>query len=422
MGEIQSFLEKRKEDWLRTRLKPNQSEEEQQALREEADTKFSLAVWLPDAAKRAGWLSLTTHPSKFSHPSAKTSMIMADAPYDPDGFLRSGNVVVETDVLGNAAALDVYKFLSLELSDGQTVLEHVKQGTPLIREIFHIPTASFTDLQTGFLSIYKQDEQPITHERVKQVYFPVEDRYHLLSILTPSGIVYEMHDRIQQQRFSDATKEAREAQRKQEHHEKGHDELYGLAMIGYGGTKPQNISVLNSQHGGKAYLLPSIPPKLERREIPYPRKDFFAETLWLKQFQQPFMSLHEIFRSPRNNKDIRDNRDVQLVEHIWDKVIHRSLEIREQQLMRPQDVGWSRSDYYQHLPRAQKIWLDNHYHTQRDEQDTWRQAILQRFLGWLFEGYVKTLKDRGAKPIPLSDYESRDFKNRLFDKRLESLR
>jgi CRISPR-associated protein Csy1 len=130
VGEIQSFLEKRKEDWLRTRLKPNQSEEEQQALREEADTKFSLAVWLPDAAKRAGWLSLTTHPSKFSHPSAKTSMIMADAPYDPDGFLRSGNVVVETDVLGNAAALDVYKFLSLELSDGQTVLEHVKQGTP----------------------------------------------------------------------------------------------------------------------------------------------------------------------------------------------------------------------------------------------------------------------------------------------------
>jgi CRISPR-associated protein Csy1 len=36
--------------------------------------------------------------------------------------------------------------------------------------------------------------------------------------------------------------------------------ILNLTKIGYGGTKPQNISVLNNQNGGIAYLLSSMPP------------------------------------------------------------------------------------------------------------------------------------------------------------------
>ncbi len=31
-----------------------------------------------------------------------------------------------------------------------------------------------------------------TSERIKQVYFPVTDGYHLLSVLTPSGITFKL--------------------------------------------------------------------------------------------------------------------------------------------------------------------------------------------------------------------------------------
>ena len=81
--------------------------------------------WIPEAAKRAGQLSLVSHPSKFTHPSAKTSSIVFKSEFSGDGFSRSGNVDAELDVFGNAAALDVYKFLSLTLMDGKTVLEHL---------------------------------------------------------------------------------------------------------------------------------------------------------------------------------------------------------------------------------------------------------------------------------------------------------
>lgn len=126
---IQGFLDKRKEDWLKKRLKSNMTEDEQNALQQEADEKFSLSHWLPDAARRAGQLSLATHPSKFSHPSSSSTAIIANASFSPDGFLRTGNVVAECDCFGNAAALDVNEFLSLTLSDKRTVLAHLESHT-----------------------------------------------------------------------------------------------------------------------------------------------------------------------------------------------------------------------------------------------------------------------------------------------------
>jgi len=85
-------------------------------------------TWLPNAAKRAGQMSLSTHPCTFSHPSARKNKngyvtpVMANADSFADGYLRSGNVVVEIDALGNAAVLDVYKFLTLEMEDHKKLL------------------------------------------------------------------------------------------------------------------------------------------------------------------------------------------------------------------------------------------------------------------------------------------------------------
>ena len=107
---IQNFLNERKEMWLKKKIKAKTSEEEKAVFEQEAGELFSLFTWLPNAAKRAKQLSLVSHPSKFTHPSAKTSSIIATADNKSDGYLRTGNIEVALDVFGNAAAMDVYKF------------------------------------------------------------------------------------------------------------------------------------------------------------------------------------------------------------------------------------------------------------------------------------------------------------------------
>ena len=104
------------------------------------------------------------------------------------------------------------------------------------------------------------DKAARTDYLVKQVYFPTSDGYHLLSVLTPSGLVFELKKRIQELRFSDKNKEARVAKRNQEFHAEGFDEILDLTVFGYGGSKPQTVSVLNSKNRGESYLLPCKPP------------------------------------------------------------------------------------------------------------------------------------------------------------------
>ncbi len=212
---IEGFLTERREAWLKKKLKPSLSESEQADLQAEAQQQFALANWLPDAAKRAKQLNVVSHPAKFSHSAAKTSSVIAQSEPKNDGLLRYGNVMgIELDVFGNAAAMDVYKFVSLELQDGLTVLQHLEQKSEQIKKQFDLTTASFEELHTGFMAI-KQDRDPqtATSGKVKQVYFPVESEengYHLLSILTSSGLMYQLKQRINEMRFSEATKQARE--------------------------------------------------------------------------------------------------------------------------------------------------------------------------------------------------------------------
>jgi CRISPR-associated protein Csy1 len=390
---IESFLSERKAARIKKNLKPGSSDEERQAIELEATELFLLDNWLPDAAKRAGWLSMLTHPGKFTHPSAKTSSIIADSQPKPDGFLRTGNADADLDVLGNAAALDVHKFLSLTLTDGQTVLTHLEQNSEQIQSQFRLSTMPFTELQQGLLAIKQSPDTAKTSEKIKQVYFPVDDGYHLLSILTPSGLMFKLKERINILRFSDKAKQAREDRRHQVHNEDGFDELYNLAVIGFGGTKPQNISVLNNQNGGTVYLLPSLPPQLEIRAIQPPKTSFFNDSLYYKHYQDSFKALHRLLAANHNNIDIRDGRDY-WIESIAEQVIEKVWQLRQL------DAGWSETT---NLPMAQKIWLDAAYLEQRENEDDWLDEIIRSLVDWFRFAYEKTVtKD---KAIFLGDAE-----------------
>lgn len=402
---IQDFLNERKEIWLKKKIKT--TDEEKTEFEQQASEEFSLAIWLPNAAKRAKQLSLVSHPGKFSHPSAKTTTIIAIAQCSPDGFLRTGNCEVDLDVLGNAAALDVYKFLSLTMADGKTILAHLEKKTAIIKEQLDIPTSSFNEIEQGLLAIKQDADSTLkTSGRVKQVYFPVEGiGYHLLSILTPSNVMYKLKERINTMRFSDEAKEVREARRNNKHYEKDLSEVYGLSVIGYGGTKPQNISVLNSQNGGAAYLLSSMPPELTARTIQPPRINFFKNSLWPKAFKDDFLKFHDQLVAEANNIHIRKRRDW-LIRSILYQVADQLWRIRYL------DAGWSDSDNYQTLPHYQKIWLDQLYAENRKEDLYWFDSVQKDLSRWFINTYAKIM---GNKALALGDEHMGHIKTMIAD-------
>lgn len=404
---IDSFFAERKEAWLKKNLKASMPEEEIREKERECEAAFALSNWLPGAAKRAGQISLATHPCTFSHPSARknkngyVSSIIAGAERSADGFLRSGNLQVEPDALGNAAALDVYKFLTVVLQDGQTLLQHLQNDSELAQALLRQVGSDYEDVRQGFLAMVAVKDEAITSSRIKQVYFPVEgvkEDYHLLSILTPSGCLFELRDRLNRLRFSDEVKARRELRRNNQYSDVGYQEIYNLTTVGFGGTKPQNISVLNNQNAGKAHLLLSVPPTLSPRNVRLPTRNFFGDVLYPRQLQETFQALHRLLTTDYNNARIREARNGRIQEYL-DQLIMRMWLVRKAFAEHPH----TRPDG---LPGYQKIWLFPEHESERAKSELWLDSLVENAARHFISSYEKAIGKSAAR---LGDTELQAF-------------
>jgi CRISPR-associated protein Csy1 len=398
--EILNYFSERKEAWLKKNVKSSMDDVEIKELTQTCEQQFSLNEWLPNAARRAGQISMSTHPCTFSHPSARknkngyVSSVLVNIDHINDGFLKTGNVTVATDALGNAAALDVYKFLTLMMEDGKSLLTHIQQDSALATSLLSIKSASYQNLKDGFLAMVESSNKNITSSKIKQVYFPVENDYHQLSLLTNSGMVYQLRARLDKLRFSDDVKILRDKRRKNEFSEQGYSEIYGLTTIGYGGTKPQNISVLNNQNGGKAHLLSSVPPSIEKRNIHFPKSDFFIESFKKYDYADTFKALHKLFQADYNNVNIRNARDNYLQE-IMDLLIEKMWAVR----------AVSPTQYHQEsstLASHQRTWLCSDYTQVREESEQWLDKLINEISRWISRSYEKVV---GKTAIKLGEEE-----------------
>ncbi len=387
---ITDFLKAKKQDFLKKKIKADTSESDEIKFTQEANDKFSLENWLINSSSRARQLSLTSHPAKFVHPNARTSSIISTASRSSDGLLRSGNTKVDLDVFGNAAALDVEKFLRLELQDGKSILQHIENETDLIQQQFFTKNINFSSIREGFLLIKKSDVEQ-TSEKLKQVYFPVGNNYHLLSVLIPSGMIFKLKQRINELRFSDENKRLREEVKKiSPESTKGKiNEIFDLTSIGYGGTKPQNISTLNNQNGGVSFLLSSMPPTLKKRKVQLPKRSFFSDCLWAGLFKDDFIAFHEVLVDRRNNKGIRDKRD---------DIVLNSISRVKWLIEQVRNVGsrWSDSKTYSDLEDWEKIWLDEKHLSIRSDvkqNSDYLNKAQSHFANWFIGSYKQTVKD-----------------------------
>ncbi|WP_417614939.1 type I-F CRISPR-associated protein Csy1 [Oceanisphaera sp.] len=423
---IEAFFAERKAAWLKKNLKASMEEGEVREKERECEEIFALKNWLPNAAKRIDSRALTTHPSKFSHPSTGVGKknrtngtyvtpVIFQGTRRSDGFVRTGNIISgQIDSVGNAAELDVEEFLRLTMADGDSLIDHIEQETALAKKLLSLNGEYSSELKQQLLAIKRGviADEAVTSTKIKQVYFPVAEEakgYHLLSVLSHSGHLFELRKRLDHLRFSEDTKSARELRKNNQFSETGYQEIYNLTTIGYGGTKPQNISVLNNQNAGKAHLLLSMPPELSPRKVRLPTRNFFGDVLYPKQLQQTFQAFHLLLNADYNNIHIRNARDYRIQEYL-DQMILKMWQVRnafaEQPHARPE-----------HLTAYQKYWLFPEHETERTTEAPWLTTLVEDATRHFIQSYQKVA---GKSAIQLGDTELQVF-SRIIEQNKEAL-
>ena len=329
--------------------------------RSELLTQFVSTAWLEDAARRVGQIQAVTHSLKPIHPDAKGSSLFREplslAPIPEVGSHALGGAF-DADVVGNAAALDVYKFLKLE-HQGRSFLSLAVEGdADLGAALSPDPAVAQAQMQ-AFAGLAEPRGKFSSHTQAKQIYWPVgsdphdDAGYHLLAPLYPTSLVHRVYQTLQDDRFGEGAKAAREARKAAEWHDRPVHEYPHLAIQKLGGTKPQNISQLNSERRGDNCLLASLPPVWQSPTIKPVLcvASLFEVFRWRREVRTLAAHLRRYLESdPARNKETRERRD-ELVESLLDELMQFTAEVQTLA------VGWS-ADAKCDLPRHQVAWLD----------------------------------------------------------------
>lgn len=349
--------------------------------RDKLQQDFTLANWLDSAAKRASQISMATHAVKFTHSSAKGSNLLASDLGQDNRYLDTAALQTPAiDAVGNAAALDVARLLQLTDERGLSLLDYLKcdDVTPL--EILAQNNEQLVSWVSG-LKQALQDTTPSSHTLSKQVYFPIEDGgYHLLAPLYSSSLSQAIYQRINHSRFSKEMVAAREARKNQRPHHEPVITYTNLAVTIAGGSKPQNVSQLNSSRGGRNYLLSTRPPQWKSQlKAPLHHENIFthpevryATKTKIKQLAAFLIKLNQ--QQAESNVRIRNHIN-QRVDEVIDQVFSKTGQW--QQL----PGGWS--DEALELPRAQRRWLDPSNPEWDHHDNQWLEDIAKTFGLWL---------------------------------------
>ncbi|PSV15975.1 type I-F CRISPR-associated protein Csy1 [Photobacterium kishitanii] len=357
---IQAYIEQRRQTKLdeiekKKNVKNGVSENELANLNELvqiAYQDFNVQTWLTNAAVRAKQISLATHAVKFTHGSAKGSNILALASNVDAPYLDSSAIVAPAvDAVGNAAALDVAKLLQLD--DGNATLAvYLSQGDDhVLRSL--ASNDEQCQLWADGLRQALEVKTPSSHTLAKQIYFPIGDnQYHLISPLYSSALAHELFHQVQHSRFSDEMKAAREARKKNQPSDVDVVRYPDLAVTISGGSKPQNISQLNSKRFGKTYLFPCAAPDWQSQyQAPMFGSNWFdsrevgRNTYYLVKSLAEFLVKVKPLDSTLRIRQYRDR----LVDQILDSIL--TLAAAHQVNIK----GWSETS---ELSPAQQCWLD----------------------------------------------------------------
>lgn len=387
---IRHFIDERKETKLKGKDDP------------EVAARYEYGVWIESAAERIRQIQAVTHVAKATHPDSRASNPMV-RPTRFSGRVGVGShclQAVEPDVVGNAAALDVYKFLSIVV-DGHPLFHWAETGDADLAAALHTDPAAGMQRLQAFRNLSATQDAAQTDQFGKQVYWLTvpdaadDSSFHLVQPLFSSPLMQAIHQDIQNARFGEANKLARQVWRDRKASDATYIEYRDLAQRKLGGTKPQNISQQNSERHGTNYLLSTAPPQWKSPTIPMLRKD---ADLWraFHYFRSVRSLLDELaaflLTNPPPNRHTRNRRDG-LVQAIgaW---LPEFMEV-VRAILKP---GWTQEEECE-LTSCLKLWLEPSFDPVAYDWGDWPDQVASLFSLWL----ISQLRER--KIIGLGDPE-----------------
>jgi CRISPR-associated protein Csy1 len=402
--------------------------------RKKAHEKYHLDEILRKGAACSAHIAIATHIAKATHPDLKvkqvTNLHIRFGELHPlaevgSHVLSGRESLADTtgDGAHNAAAYELYLLLGLQF-------ERKSLGTWLRERDSEVIHAFAGDISVGAtkedaaaladqyvnLLVDKMPE-PATHIRAKQLYWlvgddPLDDSaYQLLAPLYATSLAHSVHRELHDHRIGDVNKEARQARRDGKMHDGIFHDYPSLAVQKLGGTKPQNISHLNSERRGTNYLLSSLPSVWKSSDFRLPAH---ADSVFDRLFSGRIEVRHTLRQfsaflasNPPKIMETRDRVDAFVVRLIDEATIMAG-GFRD-----ALPAGWSLDEQYDDLAMAEKLWLDplraelpaQHDFAHEWLRMDWPAAIGKRFAQWL----NARLDDRFA----VGDAELRQWKKLL---------
>lgn len=377
----------------------------------EAASKYEPATWLADASRRVAQIQAVTHVLKATHPDARGSSLHvrpAQLPEHADIGSHLLGADFAEDVVGNAAALDVFKLLKVEV-EGRRLVDWMAAGDVDLKAALSDDPTLASQWMTAFASLVRHDLAPASHPLAKQVYWLIGDepqddqQYQLLQPMFSSSLAHAVHADIQDARFGEDNKQARQALRDKAAFAATYRNYPNLVVRKLGGTKPQNISQLNSERGGVNYLLPSLPPPAwEQRATHLLKRDTALDEFpWFNEVRKQVRELADFLLSVQDKTstvDMRDQRDRGV------QKLAEQFALFGATVSACYPAGWTR-DPTCRLPRCEQLWLDperielpdrddpDHPEWLQDDQafkrdcelGDWPDQVAARFGNWLNE-------------------------------------
>lgn len=405
---IEGFLKERLDGKLE-KLAPDDPK------RDQLNAQFVFATWIDDAARRVSQIQAVTHSLKAMHPDARGTNLYRP----PDGLINHAEIGSHTldaafagDVVGNAAALDVYKFLRINIA-GRPLLDAILANDPDLAAALGDDSEKTSGWIEAFAALVQPRGGLASHTRAKQLYWLADDdprdneHFHLLAPLYASSLTHAVYQTINEDRFGEAGKAARQARRDKRDHPHGYREYPHLAVQKLGGTKPQNISQLNSERRGDNYLLASLPPNWKSRAV---REPFHTDSVFPRFGQRPdvrqlVQGLKTFLAAdPDPTRDTRERRAT-YIDGLTDELVSFAAELQS-----ALPAGWSLDPACQ-LVQAEQLWLDparaedDEIFRSEWQQMRWPDEVGRRFANWLNSKLVDKL--------PMGDIEQRAWSGEL---------
>jgi len=393
------------------RLKKGKGDKEKSLLQLREDAPSTeISAWINKTSKTkiavGKRIIKATHVLRFTHSSSLSDGLLLEEKTD-DQVLTTSSLKKEVThdlAHNNGALVTVSRFLALKLS-GKLIFDLILSNDYSFFRPFAENQEQLDRWKKGFDNLIETRELKTT-DKAKQIYFPtikvdkkisLEDvEYHLITPLFSSSLAEELFTIVNNLKFGGEQKNIKKQinqnnDQSSKYHPKEKIEIPNLGVQKFGGTQPQNVSMLNKNRSWKAnakdkntwgitYLINTEPPT------------------WQSQLKPPI------------NKE-------SLFDYLSTTHIHESIQYLREFLLRFERIGLSIKD-----PKR-RVWLDNqvkgneenYFNSIIDEVLFYTSSIQSLPSGWSNNKEIKLKPEHQYFLDPYRDEETFQAKRKATD-------